>query len=156
MSQFVYFLSTEPFIFRKLFCKSKHRWLCAQKIYKLRQTKLPQFVYLSLVLRELEETKTNIPHLGQFYHERIETFQIAQLWALGIFVSVSLMRENLRGLRKKIKTQNPNLKRPSRSQKLSNLQIFNSFVIKLTKTTILPNYQVHNGYLCINLHIIYL
>ena len=29
-----------------------------QKIYKLRQTKLSQFVYFSLVLRELEETKT--------------------------------------------------------------------------------------------------
>ena len=29
-----------------------------QKIYKLRQTKLSQFVYFSLVLREQEETKT--------------------------------------------------------------------------------------------------
>ena len=27
-----------------LFCKSKHRWLCPQKIYKLRQTKMSQFV----------------------------------------------------------------------------------------------------------------
>ena len=29
-----------------------------RKIYKLRQTKLSQFVYFSLVLREREETKT--------------------------------------------------------------------------------------------------
>ena len=43
---------------KKVFCKSKHRWLCAQKIYKLRRTKLSQFVYFSLVWREREETKT--------------------------------------------------------------------------------------------------
>ena len=36
---------------------SNYRWLCAQKIYKLRQTKLSQFVYFALVLREWEETK---------------------------------------------------------------------------------------------------
>ena len=39
-------------------CRSKHRRLCPQKIYKLRQTKFPQFVYFSLILREREETKT--------------------------------------------------------------------------------------------------
>ena len=39
---------------KKVFCKSKHRWLCAQKIYKPRQTKLSQFVHFSLVLREQE------------------------------------------------------------------------------------------------------
>ena len=39
-----------------VFCKSKHRWLCAQKIYKLRQTKLSQFIYFSLVFREQEKT----------------------------------------------------------------------------------------------------
>ena len=72
---------------------------------------------------------------GQFYDKRIENLQIAQLLALGFFLSVSLVRE----LRKKFKTQNSNLKQPSRSQKLSNLQIFNSFVIKLTKASILPN-----------------
>ena len=49
---------TTQFYKRKLFCKSKHRWLCAQKIYKLRHTKLSLFVYFSLVLREREETKT--------------------------------------------------------------------------------------------------
>jgi hypothetical protein len=43
---------------KKVFCKSEHRWPCAQKIYKLRQTKLSQFVYFSLILREREETKT--------------------------------------------------------------------------------------------------
>ena len=43
---------------KKVFCKSKHRWLCPQKIYKLKQTKLSQFVYFSLVLREREKTKT--------------------------------------------------------------------------------------------------
>ena len=42
---------------KKVFCKSKHRWLCAQTIYKLKQTKLSQYVYFSLVLREQEETK---------------------------------------------------------------------------------------------------
>ena len=41
---------------KKVFCKSKHR-LFVQKIYKLRQTKLSQFVYFSLILREREETK---------------------------------------------------------------------------------------------------
>ena len=46
------------FLQKKVFCKSKHRWLCAQKIYKLRQTKLSQFIYFSLVLREREERKT--------------------------------------------------------------------------------------------------
>ena len=52
------FLSTEPsmFTFTKYFLL--YRWLCAQKIYKLRQTKLSQFVYFSLVLRERDETKT--------------------------------------------------------------------------------------------------
>ena len=35
-----------------------YTWLRAQKIYKLRQTKLSQFVHFSLVLREREETKT--------------------------------------------------------------------------------------------------
>ena len=44
---------------KKVFSKSKHRWICPQKIYKLRQTKLSQFVYFSLVLREREETKNN-------------------------------------------------------------------------------------------------
>ena len=42
----------------KVFCKSKHRWLCTHKIYKVRQTTLSQFVYFSLVLREWEETIT--------------------------------------------------------------------------------------------------
>ena len=51
LPQFVYFLSTEPSVLKKVFCKSKHRWLCAQKIYKVRQTRLSQFVYLSEVLR---------------------------------------------------------------------------------------------------------
>ena len=41
--------------FYKLLCKSKHRWLCAQKLYKLRQTKLSQFVNFSFVLREGED-----------------------------------------------------------------------------------------------------
>ena len=40
------------------FCKSKHRWLCTQKVYKVRQTRLSQFVYISFVLREREKTKT--------------------------------------------------------------------------------------------------
>ena len=40
------------------FCKSKHRLLCPHKLCKLRQTKLSQFVYFSLVLREQEEPKS--------------------------------------------------------------------------------------------------
>ena len=40
-----------------------------QKIYKLRQTKLSQFEYFSLVLREREEkTTTNISHLARLFH----------------------------------------------------------------------------------------
>ena len=42
------------FIIQKL--KSKHTSL--KKTYKLRQTKLSQFVYFSLILREREKTKT--------------------------------------------------------------------------------------------------
>ena len=30
---------------KKVFCKNKHEWFCALKIYKLRQTKLSQLVY---------------------------------------------------------------------------------------------------------------
>ena len=41
--------------------------------------------------------------LGQFYFPIIEVFQIAQLLALVILVSVSLVRENLRGLREILK-----------------------------------------------------
>ena len=41
------FLSTEPSMFtftkESILWKSKHTWLCAQKIYKLGQTRLPQF-----------------------------------------------------------------------------------------------------------------
>ena len=40
--------------------------------------------------------------VGQFYHLRIEVLQIAQLLAIVIFVSVSLVRENLRGLRENL------------------------------------------------------
>ena len=40
---------------------------------------------------------------GNFYHSRIEVLQIAQLLALVIFVSDSLVRENLRGLRENFK-----------------------------------------------------
>ena len=39
---------------------------------------------------------------GPFYHSRIEVLQIAQLLAIVIFVSVSLVRENLRGLRENL------------------------------------------------------
>ena len=51
-------LKTESsmFTFTKYFLL--YRCLCAQKIYKLRQTRMFQFVYFSLVLREQEETKT--------------------------------------------------------------------------------------------------
>ena len=39
------------------------------------------------------------------------------------------------------------------SQKLINLQNFNSWTIKLSKTLILPNCQVRNGYFCISLQL---
>ena len=62
-SQFIYiFFLAESHLCLLLqntfFCKSKQRWLRAQKKYKLRQTKLSWFVYFSFVLREWEETKT--------------------------------------------------------------------------------------------------
>ena len=41
---------------------------CAQKIYKIRQNKLSQFIYFSLVLREQKETKPNILHLGPIWY----------------------------------------------------------------------------------------
>ena len=41
--------------------------------------------------------------IGQFYHSRVEVLQIAWLLALVIFVSVSLVRENLRELRENLK-----------------------------------------------------
>ena len=37
-------------------------------------------------------------------------------------------------------------KKPDRSQKLSKLQNFNSWMIKLNKTPILPNCQLQNGF----------
>ena len=45
-------MALSMFTFPKYFLK--YTWLCTQKIYKLRQTKLSQFVYFSLVLRERE------------------------------------------------------------------------------------------------------
>ena len=39
---------------------------------------------------------------GQFCNSRIEVLQIAQLLAIVIFVSVPLVRENLRGLRENL------------------------------------------------------
>ena len=45
--QFLYRLSTEPSISKKVFCKSKPRWLCAQKIYKLRQTMFSVCIFFS-------------------------------------------------------------------------------------------------------------
>ena len=42
-----------------------------------------------------------------------------------------------------------------KSQKLSNLQQINYRPIKWTKTPILPNCQVPNGYFFINLHLVY-
>ena len=48
-------------------------------------------------------------YCDQFYCSRIEVLKIAQLLALVIFVSVSLVREILRGFERKFKTQNPNL-----------------------------------------------
>ena len=44
------------------FCKSKHRWLCAQKVYKLRQTNLPQFVHFFSRFDGTRKTP-NISHL---------------------------------------------------------------------------------------------
>ena len=40
---------------------------------------------------------------GQFHHSNIEILEIAQLLAIFIFVSVSLVRENLSGLRENLK-----------------------------------------------------
>ena len=40
---------------------------------------------------------------GLFHFSKIEVLKIAKLLALVVFVSVSLVRENLRGLREKFK-----------------------------------------------------
>ena len=74
MSQFIYFLREVCLLFNFWMIKltiisKKSIWHFhhskiekythfPQKIYKLRQTKLSQFVYFSLVLREREETRT--------------------------------------------------------------------------------------------------
>ena len=67
------------------FCKSKHRWLCAQKTYKLRQIKLSQFVYFSLVLREQEETKTK--YLGKC---RCSSYWLVQKYTKYFFIIESI------------------------------------------------------------------
>ena len=48
------------------FCKSKHRWLCAQKVYKLRQTKLSQFLNFLQFWGNERRQKPNIPHPTYF------------------------------------------------------------------------------------------
>ena len=63
------------------------------------------------IVNNLPTCKKTIWHLaiwqnwcfGQFYHSKIEVLQIAQLLAIFIFVSFSLVRENLRGLRENFK-----------------------------------------------------
>ena len=46
-------------------------------------------------------------YCGQFYRSRIEVLKIAQLLSLVIFVSVSLVRDILRGLRENLKHKVP-------------------------------------------------
>jgi hypothetical protein len=45
--------------------------------------------------------------IGGLYHSRIEVLGIAQLLTFVIFLSVSLMRENLRGLIENLKHKIP-------------------------------------------------
>ena len=71
MSQFVYFLSTEPSMFT--FTKGsifKHIWLCAQKIQI--QTETPVCIF-PLVLRKREKTKTLVT-TEQIFFEIFVTF----------------------------------------------------------------------------------
>ena len=58
-------------------------------------------------------------------------FTFAQLLTLVIFVSVSLMRENLRGLRVNLKTQNPNLGDVSQFHR-ENLPLLNNVCTRMT------------------------
>ena len=61
----------------------------------------------SVTKSRLHCTKITIwRHFGQFFCSRIEFLPIAQLLALVIYESVSLVRENLRGLRENIKHKN--------------------------------------------------
>ena len=64
--------------------------------------------------------------IWQFYHSRIEVLQIAQPLALVIFVLVSLMGENLRGLRE-------NSKNKIRSTDLPDGQIYTGNFANWTK-----------------------
>ena len=71
LSQFVYFLSTEPSMFT--FTKGsifKHIWLCAQKIQI--QTETPVCIF-PLVLRKREKTKTLVT-TEQIFFEIFVTF----------------------------------------------------------------------------------
>ena len=58
LPQFVYFMCTEPSMFRKYFVKVNIDGSVLKKYANWDKTKLSQFVYFSLVLREWEETKT--------------------------------------------------------------------------------------------------
>ena len=42
---FCKYIQCNVYLQNTFFCKSNHRWLWAQKVYQLRQTKLSQFVY---------------------------------------------------------------------------------------------------------------
>ena len=89
---------------KKVFYKSKHRWLCAQKIYKLRQTMLSQFVYFSLVFWEREETKTTFSALKP-------------IWT----------RSNL------LKTSRNKFKKHSVTKNCSDLSLFQQIVLVISK-----------------------
>ena len=66
LSQFVYFLSTEPTISKKVFCKSKQRWLCAQKYTNWdKLICLSLYIFLSFWGNERRQ-QPNIPHLRLF------------------------------------------------------------------------------------------
>ena len=85
-----YYMSPSPFlkeesakwIFFWQNCEFYHSKLKSK--HKLRQTKLSQFVYFSLVLREPEETKTkySTPYRFQVFHTYDYTSQLVNNWTI--------------------------------------------------------------------------
>ena len=65
--------------------------------------KTEQFCHTSIFNNSLVKQKKKLVFFGQFYYSRIEVLRIGQLLALVIFASVSLVRENLRGLKENLK-----------------------------------------------------
>ena len=81
-----------------------------------KMTKADQFTKLQFLNNKIDQNANfvKLPSAKSLFLNKFKSFlMIAQFLILPFFMSVSLVRENLRGLRKKIKTQNPNLAHPN-------------------------------------------